>query len=1107
MSANQLLRALLIASLLTASLGMSRGTDSTYARFNTILGNVDVQLYSDEAPNTVANFLTYVNSGAYYSSIIHRSVPASAGQGFAIFQGGTYNIRSLSFNEIPQNAAITNEFSISNTRGTIAMGLVGSDINSATSGWFFNTADNSGMFDPTKYTVFGQVANASSLAVMDALQAIPVPGPLFNAPFNQLPLINYVPANGVQLDNLVYVNSITRESAPANASITLGDLSPTASGSAQGVSFTTNPPGLNALVTYNGSLTAPTAAGSYPVAAYITSPGYTGSTTGTLVIGAAVAKTKATVKLTLAAVNYDGNPHGATVTTVPAGLAVTVTYNGQSAIPTIGGSYAVVATIDDLTYSGTAKGTLVIKKIIAPVAISNTTVTYNGNAQTATPTTTPPGLQVNLTYNGSATAPTNAGTYNVAGTISDPSYQGSATGKLVISKASATVTLGSLTAYYNGLPKPATATTTPSGLAVTFTYNGKSAVPVAPGSYAVVGTISNTNYTGSASGTLTISAAPASALLGASDTELTEGVNADGIATSVYFEYGLTASYGSQTVSQAIGSGKVPVNIYAVLSGLTPNTLYHFRLDTVTTAGTVYGPDETFTTLGFDTNEVTQKTFVAPGTSGAMFSSFGNPIVNSSNDVAFVGTLNIATGITAANDVGIWADDNTNTLQKIAQIGDAAPGTANATFLTLGDPLYNNSEAVAFRGTLKVATGEATASTATGIWSTSSGTLSLVARQGSVAPGTGGGTFSAFSSLCLPDSGGVLFLATLNSSKTPLINATNDVGIWQGNSAGDLHLVLQLGSTIGTAPNTKTITKLSFLPLDTVVNGQTRGFSTTANSFICNATFSNKTTGLVEVVAGTPQIIAESGGSVISGEGFTYASFGSPAINNNNHVAYLATLGSGGGITSSDNLLMCADDSTGTLQFLGESGYAAPGTNANFLTFSDPVFNNHDFAAFRATLKVAAGEATATTASGIWTNTSGSLALVIQQGSQAPGCPIGATFDAFNELALPDQGGSNNMGGVVFLATLNTSAPVGVTSSNNLGIWGVDNAGNLQLIARTGDTLDVNGTTKTVSGLSFLPSELYVNGQSRSVDQSTGNLVYLVTFTDKSTAIFNVVFP
>ena len=114
---------------------------------------------------------------------------------------------------------------------------------------------------------------------------------------------------------------------------------------------------------------------------------------------------------------------------------------------------------------------------------------------------------MNFTYNGSANAPTNAGSYTVIGTINDANYQGSATDTLVIGQASGAITLGSLNQTYNGTAKAATATTTPSGLAVTLTYNGSANAPTNAGSYTVIGTINDANYQGSATNTLVIAQA------------------------------------------------------------------------------------------------------------------------------------------------------------------------------------------------------------------------------------------------------------------------------------------------------------------------------------------------------------------------------------------------------------------------------------------------------------------------------------------------------------------------------------------------------------------------------------------------------------------------
>jgi hypothetical protein len=152
--------------------------------------------------------------------------------------------------------------------------------------------------------------------------------------------------------------------------------------------------------------------------------------------------------------------------------------------------------------------------------------------------------------------------------------------------------------------------------------------------------------------------------------------------------------------------------------------------------------------------------------------------------------------------------------------------------------------------------------------------------------------------------------------------------------------------------------------------------------------------------------------------------------------------------------------------------------------------------AFRGTLHVTGTEAKSSTAAGVWSNSGGSLALVARQGSQAPGCLTGATFSAFTSIALPDQGG------VVMLAGLNVNSNAGVTGGNNAGIWAVDSGGNLQLIVRKGTV--ANG--KTIASISFLPILPYVSGQTRDFAASTGDIAYLVTFTDKTTAIFLVTF-
>jgi len=232
---------------------------------------------------------------------------------------------------------------------------------------------------------------------------------------------------------------------------------------------------------------------------------------------------KASATLTLGGLNatYDGSAHPATATTVPAGLSVSVTYNGSPTVPSMAGTYTVVGTINDTNYTGSATGTLTINKATATVTFGSLSATYNGSMHAATATTVPAGLPVSLTYNGSSTAPTTAGTYTVVGTINDTNYTGSATGTLTVSKATAAVTLGNLNQTYTGSLRATTATTTPTGLSVSLTYNGSTIPPTAAGSYPIAAMINDPNYTGTATGTLVIAKAGTTTSLSGNGANLT----------------------------------------------------------------------------------------------------------------------------------------------------------------------------------------------------------------------------------------------------------------------------------------------------------------------------------------------------------------------------------------------------------------------------------------------------------------------------------------------------------------------------------------------------------------------------------------------------------
>jgi cyclophilin family peptidyl-prolyl cis-trans isomerase len=183
---------------------------------DTNFGNFQIELRPDAAPKTVANFLQYVESGAYTDTIFHRSEQPSASNpnDIGIIQTGGYTSASATYTSVSQfqtistNAAVPLEYNLANTAGTVAMART-SDPNSATDEFFINDIDNSttlGTSNSGGYAVFGTIIGngmqvVDQIAALSTTQADPTNQ---SSPFNQLPL---GPNN-----ELVQISSITLDS-------------------------------------------------------------------------------------------------------------------------------------------------------------------------------------------------------------------------------------------------------------------------------------------------------------------------------------------------------------------------------------------------------------------------------------------------------------------------------------------------------------------------------------------------------------------------------------------------------------------------------------------------------------------------------------------------------------------------------------------------------------------------------------------------------------------------------------------------------------------------------------------------------------------------------
>ena len=134
----------------------------------TSAGDIRLELYPAESPQTVANFLAYVDSGAYNGTIFHRVIP-----NFMI-QGGGFDPKMA---EKPTREPVPNESrnKLHNERGTLAMART-EDPDSATAQWYINVRSNLRLdFDYVTrkpgYTVFGRVLEG--MDVVDGISLVP----------------------------------------------------------------------------------------------------------------------------------------------------------------------------------------------------------------------------------------------------------------------------------------------------------------------------------------------------------------------------------------------------------------------------------------------------------------------------------------------------------------------------------------------------------------------------------------------------------------------------------------------------------------------------------------------------------------------------------------------------------------------------------------------------------------------------------------------------------------------------------------------------------------------------------------------------------------------
>jgi peptidyl-prolyl cis-trans isomerase B (cyclophilin B) len=158
----------LLLAVLSFSTHAEGGNVLPQVKLETNYGDIVIELNAEKAPNTVANFLSYVNDGFYDGTIFHRVI-----KDFMI-QGGGF---TEEFEQKTPKAAIKNEANngLSNIQGSVAMART-SDPHSATAQFFISTVDNNFLDFRGEsgaawgYAVFGQVIEG--MDVVNTIRAV-----------------------------------------------------------------------------------------------------------------------------------------------------------------------------------------------------------------------------------------------------------------------------------------------------------------------------------------------------------------------------------------------------------------------------------------------------------------------------------------------------------------------------------------------------------------------------------------------------------------------------------------------------------------------------------------------------------------------------------------------------------------------------------------------------------------------------------------------------------------------------------------------------------------------------------------------------------------------
>lgn len=498
----------------------------------------------------------------------------------------------------------------------------------------------------------------------------------------------------------------------------------------------------------------------------------------------------------------------------------------------------------------------------------------------------------------------------------------------------------------------------------------------------------------------------------------------------------------------------------------------------------------------------------APGTEpGVTFNQFNSTLVVIDNDGAATFRARVkGPGVAAnLNDLGIWTE-NAGVLSLVARVGFSAPGVSGGiVFKSFHDPLIGIPGITVIPAFIQ-GPGISIGVNDYGIWSNATGSLDLVARRGTAAPGLPDTEFSVFNSPSASSSGRTAFFSLLQGAG---VGASDFRSIWS-DGGGTLHLVARMGSEVAGA-NPGTVFENFGAPRinangQTAFRAQLSGPSVSAGNDIA----------ILSEAANSLSIVGREGDpapGLGAGVFFDDLNDVTPAWNDLGQTAFAAGMLGTGVATDSDRGVW--SEGSGALDLVAREGDQAPGVEPGTV-FSEVLVNEipgypgdpFQLPAFVGVVIIGTGQSAFAAGLcgvgvddsnlvGLWSEANGTLSLIARSGDHAPGTPIGVNFAFFGYL-LSDAIAMNSEGNVAFRGIL---VGDGVTSLNNTGIWAEDPDGGLQLVVRAGDQIELApGDLRFVSHPGFASGSGGQDGV-RTGFNDLGQIAFVASFSDGTSGV------